>query len=172
VTEASTCDAVQERMTEALLDQRAPAAPDLLHAEGCLACAACRDELAALRAGLDAEPSPELPAGLAAQVRRRALEELARGGVPARAGLPLGFGRELGRILAGAVAALPLVLAWNAAVLVFGGELLRGLLPNGLAIALAAAYALAAAGWLAVLFGALPLVAYGQARRRLQEVHP
>jgi hypothetical protein len=170
VTSDAVCDAVQERMTEALLARAAPAAPDLLHAEGCAACAACRDELAALRSGLDAFAAPELAPELGAAVRRRALAELARRGAPARAGLPDGFGRELGRVLGGALAALPLVLAWNAAVLFFGGELLRGLVPAGLAAGLGAAYAVAAAGWLAFSFGALPLVAQGQARRRLQEV--
>ena len=170
MTPDAVCDAVQERMTEALLAQRAPAAPDLLHAEGCAACAACRDELAALRAGLDAWDAPELPTRVGEAARRRAQAELSRGGAPARAGLPAGFGRELGRVLGGALVALPVVLAWNAAVLLLGGELLRGLVPAGLAASLGAAYAVAAAGWLAFSFGALPLVADGQARRRLQEV--
>jgi hypothetical protein len=158
------CAGVQERMTDALLDHRGPAAPDLLHAEGCAACAACR-------AGLDAGPEPELPAARLAEARRLAAAELARGASPARARLPAGYGRELGRVLAGALAALPIVLAWNAAVLLLGGELLAGLVPRGLAAGLATAYVVAAAGWLAFLFGALPLVADGQARRRLQEVH-
>ncbi len=158
------CAGVQERMTDALLDHRGPAAPDLLHAEGCAA-------FAAVRAGLDAGPEPELPAARLAEARRLAAAELARGASPARARLPAGYGRELGRVLAGALAALPIVLAWNAAVLLLGGELLAGLVPRGLAAGLATAYVVAAAGWLAFLFGALPLVADGQARRRLQEVH-
>jgi hypothetical protein len=166
VTDA-VCAGVQERMTEALLARGAPAAPDLLHAESCAACAACRDELAALRAGLDSIELPELAAARFEAARRSAIAELTR----AAPGLPEGFGRELGRVLGGALAALPVVLAWNAIVLVVGGELLRGLVPSGLAAGLGTAYAIAAAGWLAFLFGALPLVADGQARRRLQEVH-
>lgn len=165
------CAGVQERMTDALLDHRDPTAPDLLHAEGCAACAACRDELAAVRAALDAGPEPMLPAARLAEVRRLAAAELARGASPAGARLPAGYGRELGRVLAGALAALPIVLAWNAAVLLLGGELLAGLVPRGLAVGLATAYGVAAAGWIAFLFGALPLVADGQARRRLQEMH-
>jgi hypothetical protein len=166
------CAGVQERMTDALLEQRDPAAPDLLHAEGCAACAACRDELLALRAALDAGPAPELPAARLAEVRRLAAAELARDAAPARAGLPAGYGRELGRVLGGALAALPIVLAWNAAVLLLGGELLAGLVPRGVATGLGVAYGLAASGWLAFLFGALPLVADSQARRRLQEANP
>ena len=75
------------------------------------------------------------------------------------------------RILASAAAALPLVLLWNFAVLSLGGELLAGLLPATLLGGLGAAYVLAAGGWLAVVYGSIPFVAHGQARRRLREAN-
>jgi hypothetical protein len=166
------CRGVQERMTEALLARRDADAPDLLHAESCPACAAQRDDLLAIRAGLDALPAPAPAAEVVTAARRRAIAALAVEAAPARAPLPSGYRRELLRILAAPLAALPVVLLWNWAVLAWGAELLAGLVPAALLAAVGAAYAVAAGGSVALLFGSIPFVAHGQAQQRLPEVNP
>ena len=65
---------------------------------------------------------------------------------------------------------LPLVLLWNWAVLAFGGELLAAWLPTALVAGVGAAYALAAGGALAAVFGSLPVVALGRIQQRPREV--
>ncbi len=166
------CAGVQERMVEALLAQRDAGAPDLAHAESCDACRAHRDDLMALRAGLDAEPWPELPEALAERARAAAFAELAATAEPARAPLPEGFGRQLVRVLAAPALLLPVIVAWNAAVLFFAAELLAGAVPAAVLTTAGAFYALAAGGSVALLFGSIPFVAQLEARRRLCEVTP
>jgi len=87
-----------------------------------------------------------------------------------RHGVPEGFRRELAWLLVVAVAPLPLVVLWNAALLAVGDRLLAGLLPAPLLSALAAAYVLSAAAWLSLLYGSLPFVAQRRAERRAEEV--
>lgn len=167
-----TCQGVQERLMDALLAREDPAAPDLAHSEGCDACRALRDDLLALRAGLDAIPSPEPSEDVVSRTRERALAALAAGPVRGRASLPEGFGRQLVRVLAPPALLLPLVVLWNFAVVSLAGDLLRGFLPAALLNAAGVAYALAAGGCLALLFGSIPFVAHHEARRRLREVTP
>ncbi len=80
------------------------------------------------------------------------------------------FAAELTRLLAAALPATILVLAWNLAVLWLGPELLSGFLPASLsprlAVALPALYVAGAMGWLALLVGSLPAVAHRLAARR------
>ena len=163
------CRGVQERLTEALLAQRDAGAPDLLHAQGCAECAAHRDDLLAIRADLDALTVPEPAPEVLAAARRRAGAALAAAPAGARAPLPAGYGRELARILSAPLALLPVVLLWNAAVLFYGAELLAGLVPGALLAVLGAAYAVAAGGTLALVFGSIPFIAHGQARQKLRE---
>jgi len=166
------CAGVQERMIDALLAHADADAPDRVHAETCADCREHRDALLALRSGLDAAPEPELSAALAERTRRRAADALLRETVPHRAPLAEGFGRELLRLLSPALLLLPLVVAWNAAVLFYFGELLAGLVPAALLSVAGAAYALAASGSVALVFGSMPFVAQREALRRIQEVTP
>jgi len=158
------CQGVQERLEEALLARREAGAPDLAHAAGCPACRACRDDLLALGAELHAAPAPEPPAAVVRAAWRRAAEELRR--AAARRPLPRGYGRELLRLLGGTAAAFPAVLLWNAAVMALGADLLARWLPPDLVVALGAAYAVAAGGTVALVFGALPVVAHGRMQQR------
>lgn len=89
--------------------------------------------------------------------------------VPRHAEIPVGFKRELAKLLAAVAAPLMLVLAWNAFVLLRLPEWLAAWLPESLAWALPAAYVLGAAGWLALVLGSLPLVAHRRAWQRHQE---
>lgn len=166
------CAGAQERMIEALLAHRDAAAPDLAHAQACDDCREHRDSLLALCVGLDEAAWPALPEALAERARRAAFAELAARIEPAQAPLPEGFGRQLVRVLAAPTLLLPIIVAWNAAVLFFGGELLAELVPSAALATLGAFYALAAGGSVALIFGSIPFVAQLEARRRLCEVTP
>ena len=74
------------------------------------------------------------------------------------------------RLLGASLLPLPLVLAWNAAVLSLGGDLLGGVVPASLLQALGAGYVLAGATWLGCLYGSLPLVAHRRVHRRALEM--
>ncbi len=178
------CDAVRVRLEEALLGRGEPQPADQAHLAECAACAALHEALCAIAAELDAwaaaEPRPELVgetlARAAAELRAPAPLPSAAAVRPAplaiRPALPRGFGRELARIFVVALAPLPLVLVWNWIVIVSFGQLLAGLVPAPLLGALGVAYALAAASWLAVLYGALPFVAHRRVMRLESEVTP
>jgi hypothetical protein len=173
---AEPCAAVEARLVEALLARREPDPADRDHARGCVVCAAARDELEALRLTLGALPAPEPSRELASGAWRRAAREL-RTAPPARStpgplrrGVAEGFPRELARLLAVALAPLPLVALWNAAFLALGDRLLAGFVPAPLLSILAAAYVLSAAAWLSLLYGSLPFVAQRRAERRGEEV--
>jgi hypothetical protein len=84
--------------------------------------------------------------------------------------LPPGFGRELARLLAVALAALPVVVVWNVVVIRFGGRLLEGLLPEPVLGVVAGAYVASVAGWLAFLYGSIPFVAHRRVQRTSSEV--
>ncbi|MCP5058524.1 MAG: hypothetical protein GY937_17620 [bacterium] len=88
---------------------------------------------------------------------------------PSHTEIQVGFKRELAKLLAAAAVPLALVLAWNAFVLLRLPEFLGTWLPESLAWALPAAYVLSAAGWLALVFGSLPVVAHRRAWLRHQE---
>jgi len=119
-------------------------------------------ELAALLAAL-AEPGPEPPRALVAHTLHAARAEL-------RAGSRRAFWRELLQLAAPAAAALPLVVAANAAVAYAGWLALSRWLPvwaSDLAVLLPGLYVFGALGWLALFFGALPLFAHQRLARRL-----
>jgi hypothetical protein len=118
--------------------------------------------LAALLAAL-AAPGEEPPPAVVARTLAAARSEL-------RAGFAPGFWRELLRLAAPAAAALPVVLALDAAVAWTAWLALSGWLPRELAALLPALFVFGAAGWLALFFGALPVLAHRLTLRRLQEV--
>ncbi len=124
---------------------------------------------------LDALTAPEPPAALVERTLARARAELAAAApavqirrVPAT-GLPAGFVPELLRLLGATAAPLALVVAWNTLVVVLGPRLLAGWLPAPLALAVVVAYGLGALGWLALVYGSLPLVAHHRALARQGE---
>ena len=165
-----TCETVTRRLSESFLAREAPAAADLEHARGCVACAAHRDDLTALTAAFETAPSPDLRPEIVAATRRRAAALLpgqpvavpdaphpivatfaaARRAPPP---LPERFRRELARLIAGSLAPLPLVLAWNAAVVLLLGRLLRPVLPELALYALGLAYALSFVFCLNIVYG-------------------
>jgi hypothetical protein len=173
-----SCAEVEARLVEALLARLEPDPRDRTHAAGCPDCGRAQAELQGLRQAFDtmpqAEPSPEL----VALTQRCASAELARAKLIRPAlkapiyGLPVGFRRELARLLGGALAPLPLVLLWNLALLALVQRLLAGWVPAPLLSVLLIAYMVAAAGWIALVYGSIPLVAHQRVQRRLREVSP
>jgi hypothetical protein len=132
-------------------------------------------ELEALRPRLDEFRVEEPPLALVERTLRRAGAELARrpalaAGVDGSASLPAGFYRELARLVAASLPPLALVLATTVFVVGAGASWLASWLPAPLVAALTAAYALGTLGWLAVVYGALPLAAHHRARLQLREV--
>ena len=175
------CPAARDAIAEAMLSRGAALPAGVAeHVAQCADCARERDALATLARELAALPEPTPPSALVARARRLARLELAasaEGGREERppasgAALPPGFGRECLRLLAGALAALPLVLAWNAAVLWVARGLLASLLPEPVLGVLAGAYVASLAGGLAFLYGSIPFVAHRRARRSHAEVNP
>ena len=122
--------------------------------------------LAALLAEL-AAPGPEPHPALVARTLDAARAEL-------RAGWAPGFWRELLRLAAPAAAALPLVVALDAAVAWAAWLLLSAWLPawapRELAVLVPGLFVFGAVGWLALFWGALPVMAHQRLRRRLREV--
>lgn len=163
------CEDVQARQCDALLSGDVPSEADRDHASGCAACGRSARELAALHRALAADAPAEASDALVGVTLARARAELSRHEA-SRAGLPDGYSREVGRLVGAALLPLPAVLAWNAAVLGFGGALLSGIVPATLLEALGAGYVLAGATWLGCLYGSLPLVAHRRMRRRALEM--
>ena len=171
------CDGVRERLQEALLARGEVGRAEREHLAQCAGCAAVQARLRSLAKALDAlpvpEPRPELVATTLARARTALAEPSAHRSPSAARSAPVaGFGAELLRVLAAAAAPLPLVLLWNWAVLALGAELLGPFLPAPLLAALAVGWGLAAAGWLALLYGSIPFLAHRRAVRRLNEVTP
>jgi len=168
VTTDAPCREIQERLTDAFFARSAPGAEDRAHADACPACGALNADLRALAEVLDASRVPELDAERAAALRRRAAIEL--GAAPARppatAGLPVGYPRELARLLAWAALPLPAVLLIYTALFRIGGALLAEWLPAALVTAIGFAFALGTASWMALIYGSLPFVAQRAAIRR------
>jgi hypothetical protein len=93
---------------------------------------------------------------------------LAPGVAAARKVLPVGFRRELARLIVATLPALALLLAWDAFLLLQGRAWLSAWLPGGLAVALVAAHVAAGLGLLALTYGSLPLFAYRRTLLRLR----
>lgn len=131
------------------------------------------ERLAPLLDSLDAsEPSEELVSRtlrLASEQLRAETSLALQRPQRSRAVVPVGFKRELARLLGASVVSLPLVLLWNAAVLSLGRELLEAWLPASLTFGLAGFYVFGAVGWLALVLGTLPILAHRQALLRHQE---
>ena len=130
-------------------------------------------DLAVLAPLLDA-PAPAPPAALVERTLRLALAELARPpallpGVPVvRAQLPVGFRRELARLLAVALPVLALGLAWAALVFRLGASWLEAWLPAELAVVLVGAQLLAGLSALGLTTASLPLLAHHRALLRMR----
>jgi hypothetical protein len=135
-------------------------------------------ELRALAPLLDRLAAPPAPPALVERTLRLASAELRRppaiapGVASAREQLPVGFRRELARLVAVTLPALALVLAWDAFLLQQGPAWLSAWLPAKLAFALVAAHVLAALGWIGLTYASLPLVAYRRALLRLRSSNP
>jgi len=128
-------------------------------------------ELRALAAFLDPVEAPQAPPALVAQTLRRASAELGRApaiapGVAAvdRA-LPVGFRRELLRLVAVTLPVLAVVLAWDVFVFTAGPAWLSAWLPPGVAAAVVGTYVLGSLGWIGLTYASLPLVAHRRALR-------
>ena len=134
-----------------------------------------REGLRALRPELDRWVAPAPPAALVERTLLRAREELRERDLsaatppPELGVVPVGFKRELVRLMVATIPALLLIFGWNALVLTSVPAVLETWLPSGVAFALAAAYVVGALGWTALVYGSLPLVAHRRAAHRLQE---
>lgn len=132
---------------------------------------ALEDELRALAPLLDRATAPAPPPGLVEQTLLRASAELARApaiapGVAASARtLPVGFRRELLRLVAITLPVLGLVLAWDVFLLMAAPTWLSGWLPPGVAATVVAAYVLGSLGWIGLTYASLPLVAHRRTLR-------
>jgi hypothetical protein len=131
-------------------------------------------DLAVLAPLLEAAPAPAPAPALVERTLRLALAELARppslvpGVASAQARLPVGFRRELARLLALALPALVLALAWAALVIRLGPAWLGAWLPAGLALALIASQLLVGLSMLGLTTASLPLLAHRRALLRMR----
>ena len=152
-----------ERMVEAFLAGEAAPAVDRERARGDRELAELEADLLVLARELDGVETAEPSATLLTQTVRAGRSELAA------AHRPGDLVREWARLLGASAAALPLVIAWNAAVLFLLPPLLAKLLPEALAAALPVLYVFGAAGWLALLYVSLPALAHKSLTRRQRE---
>ena len=133
-------------------------------------------ELAVLAPVLDHAMAPAPPAALLERTLRLATAELSRtpallpGVASARRQLPVGFRRELARLLVAALPALALAIGWAALLLRLGPDWLGAWLPAGLALALVGAQLVAGLSALGLVSASLPLVAHRRALLRLRGV--
>jgi hypothetical protein len=131
-------------------------------------------ELRALAPLLERIEAPAPPPALVARTLRLASAELRRppalapGVAAARAELPVGFRRELARLVAATLPVLALLLAWDAFLLREGTTWLAGWLPAELAFLLVATQVAAGLGWIALTYASLPLFAYRRTLLRLR----
>lgn len=172
MTAEGGCAGVEERLTEALLAREEPDATSRAHAEACSRCGTLLHELVALRARLDRLGEADVPQAVRERTLGRARSLLA-GGIGAAQiprGLPQGYRSECLRLLGAALLPLPLVVAWNLALLAVGERLLAPFVPPVLLSTLAVGYLVAAAGWFALVYGSIPIVAHRRALRKLAEV--
>lgn len=163
------CDAVESALEETFLARGSVSDEVLAHAEACPRCGRVRSELEALARAFAAVPTPDLDRERAARALAVASAELAQ---PAEltalrtSGLPVGYRRELARLVALAALPMPLALAWYALLFRVGGSLLGEILPAAVVAALGAALTAGAASWFLAIYGSLPFVAQRRALRR------
>jgi hypothetical protein len=133
-------------------------------------------ELALLAPALDRAVAPAPPAALLERTRQMASAELARnpallpGVASMRRQLPVGFRRELARLLAASLPVLALGIAWAALLLRLGPDWLGLWLPASLALALVGAQLFAGLSALGFVTASLPLVAHRRALLRMRGV--
>jgi hypothetical protein len=131
-------------------------------------------ELARLAPSLDALEAPQPSEGLVSgtlQLASAELRAVTQSDLqpPGHAVVPAGFKRELARLLGASALSLPLFLLWNLAILSLGREILAAWLPASFTWGLAGAYLFGAIGWLALVLGALPVLAHRRALLRHSE---
>jgi hypothetical protein len=124
-------------------------------------------ELRALSRELDAFRVPPPPRALLEATLARAKQEL-RAQVAARR-VPIGFRRELAKLMVACAPPLAIVLAWNAFFLPRLAGYLDTLLPSAVAHWIALAYSGGALAWLALAGGLIPIAAHQRARLRASE---
>lgn len=131
-------------------------------------------ELALLAPALDRAVAPAPPAALLERTLRMASAELSRkpallpGVASMRRQLPVGFRRELARLVAASLPALALGIAWAALLLRLGPDWLGLWLPASLALALVGAQLFAGLSALGFVTASLPLVAHRRALLRMR----
>jgi hypothetical protein len=136
--------------------------------------AALAVELAALAGALGRAQAPPPPEALVERTLRLATAELARtpsllpGVASVRRQLPLGFRRELVRLLAAALPALALAIAWAALLLRVAPAWLAVWLPTDFALALVGVQLAAGLCALGLASGGLPLIAHHRALLRMR----
>ena len=177
MTPEGRCAEVEDRLIQSLLARSEPEAEDRAHARDCAACGPLLLELTILRGLLDhANVAVDAPESVAHATLARAHSLLAsrRQGAPLPArvpgGLPEGFSAECLRLLGAALVPFPLVVAWNLAFLALGEQLLGSFLPPALLATVGVAYVAAAAGWSALLYGSIPILAHRRVQQRTAEV--
>lgn len=173
---AEGCAQIERRLSEALLARDAGDDAARQHAEGCASCRPLLLALEELRGDLETLGAVDAPEGLARATLARA-RSLLEANDRARStrvpgGLPRGYTSECLRLLGAALLPFPLVVAWNLALLSLGEQVLAPLVPAALLSALGIGYVAAAAGWSALLYGSIPILAHRRARRRMAEVAP
>ncbi len=171
------CAEVEDRLTQTLLARSEPEAEDRAHAQDCAVCGPLLRELTSLRGLLDHDDvGVDAPESVASTTLARARSLLGSrrqsAPLPARVpgGLPEGFSGECLRLLGAALVPFPLVVAWNLAFLALGEQLLGSFLPPALLATVGIAYVAAAAGWLALLYGSIPILAHRRVQQRPAEV--
>lgn len=123
-------------------------------------------ELRALAPRLDQAEVPAAPDALVQHTLRLARAELVRataiapGVATPTSTLPVGFRRELLRLVLVTLPVLGLVLAWDVFLLQVAPGWLSAWLPPGVAAAIVGIYVLGSLGWLGLTYASLPLVAH------------
>jgi hypothetical protein len=136
--------------------------------------AALAAALAELAPALDRSRAPAPPALLVERTLRLAAAELTRapallpGVAAARGRLPVGFRRELARLLVSALPPLALGLGWVAWLFWQGPGWLAAWLPAGVALTLLGVQLLTGLSALGLVTASLPLVAHRRALFRLR----
>lgn len=133
-------------------------------------------ELAALAPVLDRAVAPAPPGALLERTLRMAAAELTRhpallpGVASARSQLPVGFRRELARLVVTSLPALALGVVWAALLIRLGPGWLGAWLPAGVALVLVGAQLVAGLSALGLVTASLPLFAHRRALLRLRGV--
>ncbi len=157
------CEKTSARLEAAFWSRRAPSPADVTHVASCPSCGGEWEALKAVANSLATSVPPEFAEVRARSIRQVVAREFANSTPPiavATRRLPIGYGRELARILGWALLPLPIALFAYLQLFQFGAALLGQVLPEWGVVAVGFVAASAAASWLAVVYGSIPLVAY------------